>query len=404
MRARGGRWVSGYVRVNVESPSADRLNAFVRELYRRGVLLSHLQVRETTCSFITRLDDIDALRDVRRRCPVKVRFGNRSGLSILAERAWRRKSFFIGVALFIVILDALGSLVWRVDISGVTGDTASTLLQSAEDVGIRPLAWRPALPPPTTLQDELLRTMPNLLWVGVHLDGGVAKIDAIEKVKGVTPPNLSPQNIVASKTGVILKVFATRGDVLVKKGQVVSPGQVIISGSLADGAVHVAASGEAMAEVWYTSKVVVPLKANRSVLTGRYVTRSYLDIGSTHLRVWGWQQPKYSHQIDQSHQYQWHIGKINLPFGWQDVRVYEAGTTTYQQSIQAASLRAQELSSQDVVTRGGRNSRVLSQTVLQQNVERGNLYATVLTRLEEDIGVAEPLPESPPTQTVPPTD
>ena len=399
----GGRFVSGNVRVKVESPSADALTPLVRELYKRGVELSHLRIRESSCSFTTRLDQIRDLREIRRRYRVKVRFGRRGGLPVLAHRAWRRKSFFVGAALFVVILNVLGSLVWRVDISGVTGDTAETLSLAAKDVGIRPGAWRPSMPSPTTLQDELLKAMPNLLWVGVHLDGGVAKIDAIEKVKGVTPQSLPPQNIVASKTGVILKVFATRGDVLVKKGQVVSPGQVLISGSLADGSVEVAASGQALAEVWYTSKVVVPLQANQGVLTGQYVTRGYLNIGSAHFRVWGWQQPKYSSQIDESKEYQWHIGGINLPIRWQDVRVYEAGTKTYQQSVKEALLRAQELASQDVVTKGGNDSRVLSQTVLQQNVGRGNLYATVLTRLEEDIGVSEPLPESPQKQDLPST-
>ncbi|MCL6549053.1 MAG: sporulation protein YqfD, partial [Alicyclobacillus sp.] len=255
---------------------------------------------------------------------------------------------------------------------------------------------RSRIPSPEELQADILEKVPSLSWVGIRLEGAKAKLEAVVKIPPAQPEAGTPRNIVAGKPGVILRVLATRGDVLVKPGQVVSPGTVLISGSLAEGAKRVPAAGHAWAEVWYHTEVVVPLQVSRRELTGRKVTRRYLDLAGVGVPVWGWADPAYAASVDRASETDWHLGPWHLPVQLRTVQEYEVNLRTWSQTVDDAKRTGMSLAAQDVTARMGAGGRVLGQTILQSQVAHGKLYATVMTRTEEDIGVPSPIPETPP--------
>lgn len=294
----------------------------------------------------------------------------------------------VGIALFFVALYGLGNVIWQVDVSGVEDDSRQLVIQAARELGVYPGSWKSKVPEPDVIQSRLLKKLPNLMWVGVQMDGSKVRIEAVPKVPDVQPLNKTPHDVIAGKPGVIRRVFANRGTVMVKPGQVVHPGDVVISGNLAGGTKWVPADGQVFAEVWYNTRITIPLQVNQSALTGNHVERDYLTLGGLNLRFWGWQQPDYQATYERDETSDWKLGGLTLPVQWKQVTLYEVSPAQVKQSEDDAARNALALAAQDVRGQMRGDGEILEQTVLHREVQHGKLYETILTKTDENIGVA----------------
>lgn len=382
-------FLHGALHVEFRGPELDR---FIPALQAAGIRLHRVRMRRGRCTCTFSLRDFDVVYRLCRQHKVKIRFLQRIGLPFLHQRGMRRKSFIVGFVLFLAIIFLMSSMVWRVDIQATSDEDIASIAQAAREAGLYVGAWKWRIPDVLVLQQRILGKSPNLVWIGVRIDGSIAEIQAIEKIESVKPIAETPHNIIAAKPGVIRKVFAARGIVTVKPGQYVQPGQILISGDLYAGKALVPATGVALAEVWYTSRVSVPLQVSQAGLTGAYVTRDYLDIGSLGVRIWGWKQPNYSASTERINTTDLHVGNWVLPLQLRTVTEYEATQSAAQVSLDVARETALMLAADDVRASVAKDGTILGQTVLQQEVSHGTLYETVLTRTEEDIGIPAPMP------------
>lgn len=361
------------------------------ELHERGVKLFNVRASKNATTLSLRLRDFGELYKACRRNQVKLRIQAREGLPFFLQKMRRRKMLTFGFGMFFVVIYVLSSMVWQVSISGVKDDTAQEVLEAAKESGVSVGSLRSSMDHVDVIADNILKKMPNLVWVGLQVSGAKVHIDALEEVPGVKKGQETPCNIVASKPAVIRNVFANRGEVLVKPGQLVLPGQLLISGNLAEGRRQVPADGKVLAEVWYTSRVALPLKVEQAGLTGASVQREYLSLGPLSLRVWGFRQPNYKYSLERQADSDWHIGNWVLPLQLKTVKMYEVNKVALTQSLTEAKSHAQALAIQDVRSKMHEDGAILGQTVLQQEVQNGKLYVTVLTETEEDIGIKAPL-------------
>ncbi|MDP9727380.1 sporulation protein YqfD [Alicyclobacillus tolerans] len=361
-------------------------------LHRAGVKVRSIQFSTHTLRLHLDVREIGLLYTFCRRTQVKFRVLERRGGIFILRRLWQRRVFAGGAILFVCLLYGLSQMVWRVDIQAPNEAIYESVQEAAQDSGLYVGAFQHHLPPLLQLQEEIRQQSKDVVWVGVRMEGSVAKIQVIPKIEAPKALNQTPVNIVISKPAVILHVYATRGLTMVRDGQTVMPGQVAISGTLADGAAQVSASGDVLGEVWYTSIVQVPLKVSQGRLTGEYVTRYYLRSGQFLLRVWGFREPDYHHVLDVPSQTDWRLGQYVLPIQWETVRRYEVSPSLLLKSQQKAEAEALQLARSDVATQIGEEGHILGQTVLHRRVERGTLYETILTRTEENVGVPAPIP------------
>jgi similar to stage IV sporulation protein len=392
MNIRLEHWLFGSLHMQLRGQAVTDV---IVDLQRKGVPLHHVRLGDETATLVVALRDFPGVYRICRARRVKIRFVERAGLPFTLRRVRRRKVFVAGAILFIVLVYAQSQIVWRVDIRGVSDETRIALRQAAAESGLYVGAWRGNLADVDQLQARIQKRLPSLTWVGVNMEGTIARIEAVEKVPGVETKNPQPCNVVAAKPATIRRVLATRGKAVVRPGQVVQPGQLLISGLIGHNK-EVPASGEVWSEVWYTSQVTLPLKVQSDGLTGASVRRDYLLIGPWAVRVWGWEEPGYKASLPRDHDSDWHLGRFKLPLQLRTVTLYEADPQAVDQSVAEAERRALTLATQDVRRQMGKNGVVLEQKVLQRKVSHGKLYEKVFTRVEEDIGVAKPIPTAPP--------
>ncbi|TDY48010.1 hypothetical protein C7445_105192 [Alicyclobacillus sacchari] len=365
----------------------------IADLQRRGITLRDVRVRRDHAVVTVSLRAFPTVYQVCRQHRVKFRIEARHGAPFWRRRLWRRKAFALGAMVFVCAMYAMSSVIWRIDIQGAADeDGVAELRSAAHDAGVYVGQWRSRLAEPAVLAEEMLKHASNFVWIGVQTTGSVTTIRAIPKIAGSRAAAEEPHNVVATRPAVILNVQATRGRPIVKPNQFVRPGQVLISGVLAEGEPNVPASGKVLGEVWYTSNVTIPLTMIQQGLTGETTTRDYLCVGSLRLRVWGFKEPQFTAVYERDEGTEWHIGQFVLPIQWQRATLYEASPSAVVQSVAAAKRQALLTAERDVATQAGGDSHVLGQSVLHERVERGTLYETILTRVEQDIGAPAPIP------------
>ncbi len=369
-----------------------RVSDVVRTLTQSGVPLYELRVNGDVCRAGFSRSDWDAVRHVCDEYGVEIEYIRKAGLPFFLWSLRHRKSMAVGVALFVVILFACQSVVWRVQVTGVDPEDAAAIAHAARQIGVYQGALKQTLPDVNQMQATLLDHLPNMMWIGVNVVGTEVRIQALKKISGVAVSQDNPHNIVAARPAVIRRVLATRGVVKVVPGQTVQPGTLLISGALGEGSKEVPASGVVLAEVWYRSEVEVPLHVNQNELTGQAVKFDTLQIGSWNLRVWGWRNPNYPAYYDEEVDTRWKLWNHELPVVWRQVTRYESTRADVTKSKDAATATALALARQDVLTKPGQDRTILGQSVLHTEVAHGKLYATILTRTEEDIGTAAPIP------------
>ena len=121
----------------------------------------------------------------------------------------------------------------------------------------------------------------NLEWVSIKKDGMKYIVRAEERIIKNEEVSDKPRDIVASKDAYITKVISSKGNVLVRQGEYVKKGTVLISGKITlyeDVKGVTSASGSVYGNVWYECAVETPKEISSERLTGR--KRYNLNVGN----------------------------------------------------------------------------------------------------------------------------
>lgn len=299
----------GYLSIRFQGPRVERfINLCLQEsipvwdVYttRQGVVVGK-----------TSIAGFKRMRPVARKSRVRVRIIKRRGLPFLLARLWKRTAFACGALLFIVSLYVLGSFIWFVEVRGNEEVPTASVLQAAAQLGLRPGVYRGKLVP-SQLARSLVIQLPELSWAGIEMKGSYAVIEVVEK-KIVTPEEKPIGHVVAAKNGVIKKIVATSGKAMVKAGDTVERGQILISGAFqADEEAemtYVHADGITEAIIWYDGIATSAQQRVVQVRTGREYVCDILRIGDKEVILRGSHIPPFTSYEEDSQ---------DLPLIWRD--------------------------------------------------------------------------------------
>ncbi|MDY0405536.1 sporulation protein YqfD [Virgibacillus sp. 179-BFC.A HS] len=126
----------------------------------------------------------------------------------------------------------LSNILWKVEITGVPTDIEKKITKELNNSGIHPGAWTFSMDSPSDIQQNLLKHIPELLWVGVEKMGTTIRLEGVEKIVVKKEPVSGPRDLVATKKGIIKKMYVSKGRPLVYVNDYVEPGEVLVSGNL----------------------------------------------------------------------------------------------------------------------------------------------------------------------------
>ncbi|MDI3481143.1 MAG: hypothetical protein PWQ97_798 [Tepidanaerobacteraceae bacterium] len=287
----------GYAIIKITGENAERL---LNQAALKGIYLWDIK----------RIDDKTLTAGVDARCFFKLsRLARKTGchLSILRRKGIffminmlrRRRALVAGALLFIASIYFLSSFIWSIDVVSQDPEIKKAVEDDLRRWGLKEGTFKYGLDKKQYM-DKILQQHKEIAWGEIKIKG--SKL-VVELVKKKLPPELeenSPCDIIASKDGIIEEIIPFKGEALVKPGDTVCAGDVLITGRIvtksdqkselgqqdASDVLLVHARGIVKAKTWYQKAVSVPLVMEEKLPTGRVKKAYRLQLGKS---TWSFQ-------------------------------------------------------------------------------------------------------------------
>lgn len=218
-------YVLGYLVLTVQGEWPER---FINLALTRGIpFWDIVQVNDQLLLVKVYARDFRVLRYVARRARCRLRIQAKRGLPFLFWRLRGRQMLVGGAVVFCLILYFLSSFIWTVEVTGTRKISPALVREVAAKAGLRPGTPKFQIRSQSVAQ-YLLQQLPGLAYAGIEVKGTRARIQIVEKV--VPEKSLGPSHLVAKKAGMIKDFLVLSGVPLVKEGDVVQEGQILVSG------------------------------------------------------------------------------------------------------------------------------------------------------------------------------
>ena len=222
------RWCTGWVEFEAEGGLPARL---LDEATAREVLLWGIQRKGIVLKARCAARTYTRLHRPARRAGMRIHVTKKRGLPFWLHRFRGRWGLAVGAALAILLLQLLSGRIWAVTVNGHVGVSEEALRQTAAGWGVYVGA------PIDALNIELIRLhaltqMDGVAWLTVNLEGCVAHIELNESEPPVDILDTAPpSNLLAARDGWILKMEVFGGEAMVKPGDAVTEGTLLVSGA-----------------------------------------------------------------------------------------------------------------------------------------------------------------------------
>ena len=245
------RYLSGSVKISVTGRNVER---FINICMRRGILLWDIKRVRTNCSEMKiSVEGFRSLREVSRKSGCSVRIIGKYGVPFSKSKRRKHIGLLVGMLIFALVIFLTTSFVWDVEVVGNDRVPTESVLESLKECGISVGRWRYGKDL-TAIQNKVLLLQPELSWLALNPKGSKMVVSVAEKIPAPKiTDRTSPANLVASKDGMVETVIATNGVAVVKSGDTVKKGDLLISGvdnSQTNGVRYLHAMGSVRAKTW----------------------------------------------------------------------------------------------------------------------------------------------------------
>lgn len=294
-------YLRGYVIIKITGEYVERL---LNQAAIKGIFLWDIKRIDTNILLAkVGVRDFFRLSRLTKKARCRVIILKKAGAFFMLYKLKKRKIFLAGVAFFIAAVYFLSSFIWAIDVK-----TSDLQLKRAVEADLR--SW--GLKEGTFkynfdkkyYMDKLLQKHQEIAWVEMQVKGSRL---IIELVKKKLPPELeenTPCDIIASKDGIIEEIIPLKGEAVVKPGDTVSAGDILITGKIRIGTgqsvkdenqkseqsdmILVHAKGIVKARTWYQKAVKVPLVKEEKVPTGNVKKAIRFQVGDNAFNIrWG---------------------------------------------------------------------------------------------------------------------
>lgn len=267
-------YIRGYLVILISGRFPER---FLNLCAAKGIYLWGAQKQEDGILVRTSVKAFRLMRSEARRSGCRIKIKKKCGLLFRMERFKGRKVLIIGLILFFLIIGVLESFIWTIRVDGNENMTDEEIKFVAEYCGLKQGVVKYKVNK-RKFQEDALKYEPRLSWIYPEIKGTVAYIHVREKTSAQTPVDVKkPCNVIAKRSGVITKITVKRGHALVKEGDTVTEGQILISG-VSEGFSPVHAEGEVTASWWAEEKRKIDTRKETAYYTGEEKTRYSVNI------------------------------------------------------------------------------------------------------------------------------
>ncbi|MDE7436265.1 MAG: sporulation protein YqfD [Lachnospiraceae bacterium] len=227
------KFLGGYLLVELTGYAPER---FLNLCSNHDILIWDLSKAEDGYRFRVSVRAFYSLKPYLTKTGTRIRIVERSGLPFWMHRYRKRKFFFAGAFLAVALLFFLSCFIWNVDIAGNSAVTDDMILAFLEEEACGSGQWKSRIDC-EQLESDLRKEFPNIIWASVRISGTKMTIDIKENLipnRQEEPAEVTytASDLIADKSGVVDTIVTRSGTPLVKEGDTVEAGTVLVSGRI----------------------------------------------------------------------------------------------------------------------------------------------------------------------------
>lgn len=281
-----GRQLTGTVTFRAQGGLCERfLNLLTRG--DTAIPLWDIVYEENAVTAVMRAADYRLVRPVARRTGTRVRAINKSGLPFCARPLMKRPGLWVGTAVALVLYTLLASRMWVIEVNtdDPSADAAVKACLAENGVAIGKRMNDVDL---AAVQLHAIAQIENLHRLSLYFDGSIAHVDVQWEQEGSTVPDTTPANIVAAHDGRIVSMQVTSGQAMVKTGEAVVKGDLLVCGAIETtaGVLLRHSTARILAETEHTFEETIPLREQ--------ITREGVVVEQSALRLLAFELPLYT--------------------------------------------------------------------------------------------------------------
>ena len=227
------QYIRGYVIIEVTGFSIER---FMNMAAHRGLYIWNVSYQGASVRMSVSIKGFRQLKECAQKTKCRFRIVEKTGAPFAVYKFRKRKLFPIGIIFFIALLYYLSGFIWLVEVQGNERMENEQILAFLEEHGLS-IGERKSSIDRFFLERELITTFDDIAFVNIGISGTRAVVSIAETLERKDSIDKSRAcDIIAKRDGVITSIFVSQGTPMVREGDVVLAGDVLVSGTLMAGA------------------------------------------------------------------------------------------------------------------------------------------------------------------------
>lgn len=264
-------YILGFVNITVEGFFVER---FINNCINNKIFLWGIKRKGSTLmTSNVNIKDFMRIRTIAKKTKCKVNINSKKGFPILLHRYRKRKLLLIILVPIVLSIVITSGYIWNIEFTGLENISVEEMISVLSEEGIQTGKRKSKIDTKKVINNIRLKR-DDISWMSIDMKGTnviVSIVEAEEKPDIVNKEEYC--NIVAKQRGIITKITADTGTAIVKVGDIVEKGDVLIGGYMEGKYTdtrYVHAKGEIEARVWYTKKKKSSLTREITEETGNW--------------------------------------------------------------------------------------------------------------------------------------
>ncbi len=292
-------WFFGYLTVYVSGSSPER---FINLCSNRRIYIWNIVRDNENYQFNLSIRNYKKLKPIFRKTKLIPKINKKNGLPFFLHRNKRKKGFFIGFFICIILVYIMSLYIWDISIIGGSRHTPEAILKFLAINDIKAGVKKKTIDG-SKIEEDIRLAYEDIGWVSAEVKGTRLLIK-ITETNMPTPlvQATAPSHIIASKDAVIKEIITRTGTPLVRPGDVVRKGDILVSGVLEvidDFGVTldkkpVIASADIVCRSYYDYKDSFPLTYTKRIYTDQKKKGYYIILFGRKIYLYN---PRYSYSM-----------------------------------------------------------------------------------------------------------
>lgn len=249
-------YILGFVNITVEGFFVER---FINNCINNKIFLWGIKRKSSTLlTANVNIKDFKKIRNIAKKTKCKVNINSKKGFPILLHRYRKRKLLLLLLVPIILAILISSRFIWNIEVIGTENISQEEIISELGEEGVLIGKKKSSIDSKKVINSIRLKR-DDISWMSLDMKGTNIIVTIVEAEK---KPDIIDKNeycnIVANEKGVITKITADTGTALVKPGDIVEKGDVLIGGYMEGKYTdtrYVHAKGTIEAKVWYTKNI-----------------------------------------------------------------------------------------------------------------------------------------------------